>query len=163
MKQISLALAIPFFLFACKKSVTPAIDLTSFLQPGPTNSAEIRDSWTLIGSRHYGVPAITDTAWKPQDTIQGKVVVDFRSDSIFSYNNNYVWRAQGFNRYSYLDTAFYAVHPAFRIYASQLPAGNIAYPPTFARLVNHNSLIITYMGIDTDDQELYTSATYSGH
>ena len=163
MKRIYLVLAIPFFLISCKKSVTPAIDLTSFLQPGPTDSAEITGSWTLIGSRHYDVPSITDTAWQPQDTMQGKVVVDFGPDSIFSYNNNYVWQAQDFNRYSYLDTGFYTDHPAFRIYGTQLPAGNIANPPTFARLVNRSSLIITYMGIDTGDQELYTQAAGYRH
>ena len=159
MKLIFLALAIPFLLFACKKSVTAPTDFNKFLQQSSTDSSEIDGSWILIATRHYSVPNNPDSSWKPQDTTQAKVVVDFSADSIFTYNNNYPRQALGYNRYSYLDTAFYASNPAFRVYATQPPSGNIGCLPTFARLLNPNVLVITYMGVDTGDEELYARTT----
>lgn len=154
MKRVYLPFVSLLFFFACKKSVNTSIDLTAFLQAASTDSTEIVGSWTLIATRHYNLSANVNTGWRTQDTTQQKVVVDFGADSTFTYNNNYAWPAENYNRY-YLDTALYAGHPVFRIYSTLVPIANVAEPHVVARLQNYKAMIITYMGIDAGDEELY--------
>lgn len=155
MKRVYPAFAISMLLFACRPSVIAPSDLNSLLKPGITDSTGISGHWILMATRHYSVPNNTDTNWTQIDTTHARAVIGFSADSIFTYNNNYTYQARDYNRYNYLDTGFYASAPAFRIFASLLPAGEVVSPPTFARLLNADALIITYMGVDAGEEELY--------
>ena len=155
MKRVYPALAISIFLFSCRPSVIAPYDLNLLLKPGIADSAGISGSWILIATRHYSVPNNTDTNWKQIDTTQAKAVIGFSLDSIFTYNNHYTYQAQDYDRYNYLDTGIYASDPAFRIFATRPPTGAVPHLPSFARLLNADALVITYMGVDTGVEELY--------
>jgi hypothetical protein len=129
--------------------------LNQLLKPGITDSSGISGSWILIAVRHYSVPNNTDTSWGLIDTIDSKAVIGFSLDSIFTYNSNYSYQAQDYDRYNYLDTGIYASDPAFRIFATRPPTGAVPHLPSFARLLNADALVITYMGVDTGVEELY--------
>ena len=155
MKRVYRALAIFIFFFSCRPSVTVPYDLKVLLKPGVTDSTKILGNWILIATRHYSVPNNTDTNWKPTDTTSARAVIGFSSDSIFTYNNNYTYPAQGYDRYNYLDTGIYASDPAFRIYAAPPPTGDVPHLPAFGRLLNADALIVTYMGVDAGEEDLY--------
>jgi hypothetical protein len=158
MKGTYLVIVLILFLWGCKKSITASMDLSAMFQSLPTDSTDILGDWILIATRHYCVPANADTSWKQQDTTQSKIIVDFNSDYSFTYTANYKWQRQSYNRYNYLDTAFYANYPVFHIYSSQMIIGNAPNPFVSARQVNFKSMIITYMGVDAGDEELYYQA-----
>jgi hypothetical protein len=163
MKKMYLVLAIPVLFLACNKSVTPGNDLSSYLVKGPTDSLDIVGNWILIASRHYNVNNFSDTAWTTADTVHDKVVIEFAVNDVFSYNDKYSHKDEQLDLYRYLDSGVYKNDPAFYIYALAPSTGFIFSPPTFGRLQNQQALIITYMGIDAGDEELYIKSSDPEH
>ena len=152
MKRLIITTIVSLAFLACHKNVTP--DLTKYLRQEPTVSRAIGGTWILIATRHFSAVFQGDTNWTPRDTWLSKVTINFGIDSLFTYNENYLWQAQQFDRWFQV-VSMYTQNPVFSIYASKPPGGNVARPPAQARLQNTEALIVTYMGVDTDEQELY--------
>jgi hypothetical protein len=153
-KRLIITLIASLAFWACNKNVIPVYDLAKYLKQEPTVSRAIGGRWILIATRHNSAVFGGDTTWKTRDTVNSKVTITFGIDSLFTYNENYLWQAQQFDRWFQV-VGIYTQNPVFSIYASNPPGGNIARPPTFATLQNTEALIVTYMGVDTNDQELY--------
>jgi len=122
------------------------------VDPYCNNSTEsIIGHWSLVAERSYSIPVNPDPNWQSVDK-SNIVTVEFSNDSTFSYNSNYYFAMDNYDRFTIIDSV------DFRIYSTSPPdSGNFPfYPSVFVKMITANELELTYMGIDAGEQEKYT-------
>ena len=145
MQKFCLVIGFSILLLSCKKN-------DSFVDPYCNNSTEsIIGHWSLVAERSYSIPVNPDPNWQSVDK-SNIVTVEFSNDSTFSYNSNYYFAMDNYDRFTIIDSV------DFRIYSTSPPdSGNFPfYPSVFVKMITANELELTYMGIDAGEQEKYT-------
>ncbi len=154
---------LPLLFMACKKDQAPTGTNITFQvpAPGPSDSTDIIGHWELVASRLRFSVLKPDTSWGPADTVHARTIISFTAGKVFSYNSNYVWSAQQYDRYKTVVPAG-LVH--FSIYATVLPTGNIGvYQSVTVQQINKDALLISYMSTDIARQEIYVRAPNGVH
>ena len=156
MKTMFIFLLLPLLFTACKKDHSPT-DTNNQLTfhvpaPGPSDSTDITGQWVLVASRLRFSVLKPDTNWVP--VADANTIISFAADKVFSYNSNYAWSAQQYDRYK---TVVSAGLVSFSIYATVLPTGNIGiYQSVVVQQINKDALLVSYMSTDIEKQEIYT-------
>ena len=146
-RKIGILIIAAAVFFSCKKSD----NFSSALKPGPTDTAEIVGSWTLLASRIGFAVGNHDTSWKTPAGTPSTVV--FAASGAFTAYNNYVYKEEQYDRYSPDTTLLTGTQ--FQLIATVPPTGNVPIYHGHVQMVNKDALIITYMGVDYSPQELY--------
>jgi hypothetical protein len=162
MKKLLIFFSVPLFLLACKKDQT-ASGINSYLKEGATDTTEIIGTWKLVALRALAFPH-PDTNWVLADPFLQQVLIGFSADRTFTFNDNYSFKNQLYDRYTTNDPTSYKYDSAnFRLLATVTPTfdnGPIYRSPA-VRQINPNTLLITYMGVDYTPQELYIRSNSS--
>ena len=143
MKRIYFIIGLLILLFSCRKS-------NSLSDPECNNPfGNISGKWALSAKRSYSIPG-NDTSWLSVDK-GDRVIIEFAKDSVFSYNVNYIWKMENYDRFTKTDSL------DFRIYSSNPPAsGNFPhFPSVFVKMITVNEIELIYMGVDAGEDEKY--------
>ena len=145
MQKLYLVIGFSILLFSCRKSDPVMASNCNNL------AGSIIGHWDLVANRFYSVPGNPDPSWHPVDK-SNAVTIEFSTDSSFSYNANYNFTMNDYNRFTVIDSA------DLRIYTtSPPPGGNFPhYPSVFVKMNTPNEIVLTYMGVDAGLQEKYT-------
>ena len=108
---------------------------------------DIIGSWLLQSYGGYMAPNVGKQTWIPADCSK-PVVIEFKDDSIFSYNSNFSLSGENFDRFKMTDQQH------FEIYSSNPPSGG-PYHPLFGTIVSSSQIEITDMGVDTGTEYNY--------
>ena len=150
MKKHGIYICFLLALGACKKtnhsndSLHPCSVANSAFSHKP---GDIIGSWLLQSFRDYAAPNNMNGPWAPADC--GKpVIIEFKDDSIFSYNGNFSLSQENFDRFKMTD------QQDFEIYSSNPPPGG-PYHPLFGKVISVTQIEITDMGVDTGTEYNY--------
>ena len=157
MKRIALLLLVSVVFFACKKNQVAADELADYFHPGKTDSSAVIANWKLIASRVRFAIVYPDTSWVLADGPAAGSVIGFTADKVFTFNENYAWKQQQYDRYRTIGRNEYNPDSVnFRIYATIPPTGNFGiYQSVTVKQLNKDALLISYMSTDISKQELY--------
>ena len=145
MQKLYLVLGFSILLFSCKKSDP----VTGTNCKNPTGS--IIGHWSLVANRSYSIPVNPDPSWQTVDK-SNVVTIEFSKDSSFSYNTNYYFAMDNYDRFTIIDSV------DVRIYSTNPPGGGNFphYPSVSVKMNTTDEIVLTYMGVDAGEQEKYT-------
>ncbi len=137
MKIICIVILCSIVVFSCKKS-----DKLQY-QTCNNTSKSIIGRWALIGTTYT---MFGNSNWVAADNSH-PVFIEFKSDSTFSYTNNFIFSYGNYDRFT-TDSA------GFKIYSSSNSPTHYSIPIPF-NMISPNEIKLTNLGVDTYSQETF--------
>ncbi len=142
MKRIYLSLFVFLLLAACNKTDTTCSNCNSNCSH---QNGDIIGNWFLEMSGSYSYPDSPNPNWEKSNP-NNPVHITFDSDSIFSFNTNYYWKAEQYDRFKIIDSADFIIYSSNPIFSH----------PASGKILNSKEIQLTYLGVDRGTVEKYS-------
>ena len=142
MKRISLSLSLLLLIGACNKTDAPCSTCTSDCSH---HNGDIIGNWFLEMSGSDSYPDHPNPNWEISNP-NNPVHISFSNDSVFSFNTNYFWKDDHFDRFKIIDSADFIIYSSNPFFSH----------PALGKILNSKEIQLTYMGVDQGTVEKYS-------
>ena len=142
MKRKYLSLSLFFLLAACHKTDAPCSTCNSNCSH---HNGDISGNWLLKMSGSYSYPNSPNPNWEISNP-NNPVHITFSNDSVFSFNSNYFWKDEHYDRFKIIDSADFIIYSSNPFFNHPVPG----------KILNSKEIQLTYMGVDAGTVEKYS-------
>jgi hypothetical protein len=141
MLRIYILLLLFALIAACHKPDSPCLYCNNNCSH---QNGDIKGYWVLEMTGGYSVPNNPGPNWKNADPNK-PVDIEFKDDSLFSFNDNYFWKEHKYDRYKIIDSADFIIYSSIPFFSH----------PISGKIINAKEIVLTYMGVDNGTEEKY--------